>query len=127
VVKQVEKRETEEEPDQEVIMMSWEINYAENFVAFLNSAGISENDLLKIKSRMDYVSQSPITLSEHVQGLSLSNLRRVRFGDFRIFILIDPIGQVINCLAFLPRKSCYDQKSLNRVATIVRDFMRSHS
>lgn len=106
--------------------MKWEVSYVGDINEYFEDACLGEQDLIKIKVKMDHVAESPLYLSEYVQGLNNSNIRRVRFpDDFRMFILLDPDAEVIYCLAFMHRNHCYDKKSLNKVATIVRDFITS--
>lgn len=105
--------------------MVWEVNYVDNINDFFMKEGLKEQDLLKIRNRMNYIAQSPIHFSERVQGTGIDNLRRVKFSeDYRMFILLDPIGEVIHCLAYLRRNHCYDKKELNKVITIVRELIK---
>lgn len=82
-----------------------------------------EKELIKVKTRMtNLVSLNVSKHSDRVLGLP-DNIRRVKFGqDRRLFILVDSIAEIIYCLAYLPRKTCYSKKSLNKVLSIVKEI-----
>lgn len=96
--------------------ISWIDGIDEDFL----EANLTENEVMKIKSKMDYVAQSPLNYSERIKGVPTSFLRRVKFGNYRLFIYLEDRVMVIYCLAFLPRKKCYDKVSLNRVLNLVK-------
>lgn len=99
-------------------MPPWEVNYAEG----VDEDFTSEKELMRVKDKMDIVSLNPIYYSKSIKNTP-ANLRTIRFGDFRLFILLNQNTETIHCLAYLPRKHCYDKKSINKVLTRVkRDF-----
>jgi len=97
-------------------MSQWKINWIEG----IENDFISRDDLFNVKEKMDIISENPNSHSKRVKGIFGVNLRRVRFGQFRLFIFLDPIIEEIYCLAYLPKKKCYSRKSMNKVLTLVK-------
>lgn len=102
--------------------LQYEINWVEGIEQDFLNARLTEIDILKIKSKLDSISDNPTTRSERVKGVPTSYLRKLKFGNYRLFIYIDDKGMNIYCLAFLPRKDCYNKISLNKVLTLVKEI-----
>lgn len=99
-------------------MPQWKVNWIENIEEDFNST----EEFLKVKNKLDYISLNPNYLTKRIKNIKNKNIRRVKFGEFRLFILLDNISEEIFCLAYLPRKKCYSEKSINKVLKIVQSI-----
>lgn len=92
--------------------MAYEVAYSEgiedDFIEF------DDEKILSIKERIEVIArhQSPRLVTERVMN---TPLRKIRFGDFRIFLFIDDAQSVIYVLAIKNRSQCYKTKELNKV------------
>jgi len=106
--------------------MPWKVSYVEGFSDFACKSKLSTIDLMRIKTRLDHVSQSPINLTEKVYDVGYPYVRRVKYvragNDYRIFVLLNPTTEEMYCLAIFSRESAYNKKVLNKVMTIIRNL-----
>lgn len=98
---------------------SFEVVFIEGIEDDFVEYKISEEQIFKIKNKIDSLSSNIFSLSQKLVGFP-NNLRKIRFGDYRLFVYIENF--TIYCLAFIHRKECYKKESLNRIFTLVKNL-----
>lgn len=105
----------------------WLEEVAQDFI----DEGISEKVIIKIHEKLDQIiAPSPMRRTEKIENFPLTNVRKYRFGDHRLFMIIDLGLYTITCIAFLHRNRCYSKKNLRRILMTakfsIKDEEKSH-
>lgn len=58
--------------------------------------------------RLQRILENPYAESQQVVGWN--GTRKIRVGNYRLFIFIDNTSKIVYGLAFLPRDSCYKER-----------------
>jgi len=97
--------------------MGYEVVWAEGVDKDLEN--FDEKLFLRVVTKLHYIANSgkPFNLTEGIKGFS-PNIRKLRIGNYRIFIYIKQIIETIYCLAVKHRKEAYKEKTLNQILTI---------
>lgn len=78
----------------------------------------SEKLFWRVVSKLDYIANSnnPFKLTETLQDFP-KEIRKFRVGDYRVFIYIKKITDVIYCLSVKHRKEAYKTQSKKEILT----------
>jgi mRNA-degrading endonuclease RelE of RelBE toxin-antitoxin system len=82
---------------------------------------INQERFLKIHSKIKKVANNPFLFSKKVKSFK-DEIRRIRFGNYRLFILINKDYRTIYCLAFRHRKNGYGKKTIKELAKIIHQL-----
>lgn len=103
----------------------YEVTYAEPIYEDFIEAGLSKDKVEKIDDKMKFIALSPWNRTERIENQPVRNLRKTRFGDFRMFIDINDLFLTITCLAFLHRSKCYKTQDINKILTRIIAIKKS--
>jgi len=84
-------------------------------------ANFTEKKVIAMDNKIkNLIAISPMRRTDGLEGIpSEYNLRKARFGDYRMFMEVDMIGFIITCLSFMHRSKCYDKKNINKAIRIL--------
>src|SRR3989344_1580806 len=97
---------------------NYEIVYSESIYEDFSEANLNETKILKIKDRMLIIGLAPFRRTDQLENMNMPNLRKARFGDYRMFMDVDEGLLTITCLAFLHRHKCYSSQNKKRVVAL---------
>ena len=82
-----------------------------------------DNFCIKIISKLQFIANSkdPFLLTDRIQGFP-SNIRKLKLSNFRLFLDIRKVAEIIYCLAIINRNEAYKSKSLKHILTISRNI-----
>lgn len=102
-------------------MEVYEVVYSEDISDDFLNANLSEKKVLAIDEKIKIlIAPAPFRRTEKVENVSEEyNLRKARFGDYRMFLEVDVIGFVMTCLCFLHRNKSYSEKSISKAVSIL--------
>jgi len=100
--------------------MLWEINWTIYVEEDFLENDFSDGEILKAKERVELASQFPSRLKK-VYGFPKGyDVRRVRYKDFRIFLLLNWLAEKMDCLRMFPDHKGYEKKSVNQILTVIQ-------
>jgi mRNA-degrading endonuclease RelE of RelBE toxin-antitoxin system len=80
--------------------------------------GISEDQFNKLDEEFDKILDSPNSKTKRVKCWK-ENVRRIRFGNYRLLIYVCEESLTVYGLAFLPRKDSYSKSSQKLILKLV--------
>jgi len=103
-------------------MEKCEIVYVDDIAKDFLKANLTEKKVIAIDDKLNVlIAPSPLRRTENILGVPAEyNLRKARFGDYRMFMEVDMVGFIITCLSFLHRSKCYDKKNVEKAISILQ-------
>ena len=96
--------------------MSYQIFYTQKLEDDFLRNNVSVKRVRKTQQKLVFLAEDIFRHSQTLVGFHYS-LRKVRFGDCRLFIYIE--YKSIFVLAFLRRSECYKRENLNKIASVI--------
>jgi len=97
--------------------MIYEIAWTESIGEDLTN--LNEEEFDELEEKLHLVKKSPNSLTKRVKGWE-NNIRRIRFGDYRLLIYVSEKNSTIYAIAYLPRKNCYSKHTEQLMKKIVQ-------
>ena len=97
----------------------FEVTYIEDIYEDFLEANLSESGVIKIKEKMDFIGLAPYRRTEQIENWNDPNLRKTRFGDYRMFMNIDNGMFTITCLSLIHRNKAYSKQNKKKVFSIL--------
>lgn len=82
---------------------------------------LTEEEFEELDNEFEKILTSPNSKTKRVKGWK-HNIRRIRFGNYRLLIMVKEESLTVYSLMFLPRKDCYSKKTEKIIEKIVKQI-----
>jgi mRNA-degrading endonuclease RelE of RelBE toxin-antitoxin system len=100
---------------------SYDIDYLDEIYGDFLGAGLSDEDILKIEKKIKLaISRNIYRNTQSIKGTKNPHIRKLRDGEYRLFIYINNERKIILCLMYSHRKKAYSFENLARLIRMVK-------
>ena len=94
-------------------MGTYEVVWAKGIEKDFKKLNFGQERFKKLVEKINCILSNPYKYTKQVH--SLQKVRRFRFGEYRLFVLIDDVGMNIYCLSISLRGKSYTKESMRKI------------